>query len=505
ADGESEVPIEDLAIGDNLRIRPGEKIPVDGVVIEGASSVDEAMITGEPMPVSKSAGDPVIGGTINGTGALVMAAEKLGRDTLLARIVQMVAEAQRSRAPIQRLADQVAGWFVPLVLAVAVAAFAAWATFGPDPRLAHALVAAVAVLIIACPCALGLATPMSIMVGVGRGAELGILVKNAEALERLERIDTLVVDKTGTLTEGKPSVVAVIPTGEMSEMELLRLSAGVERDSEHPLAQAIIAEAENRKIALPRSAGFDSPTGKGVTAAIEGRNILIGNAAYLAENGVETASTASRADALRSEGATAVLVAVDGNVAGIIAIADAIKPTTPEAIRALKAQGIRIVMLTGDNETSALAVAARLGIDEVTAEVLPENKKDLIESLRGEGHVVAMAGDGVNDAPALAAADVGIAMGTGTDVAIESAGVTLLHGDLTGIARARALSRKTMSNIRQNLIFAFGYNALGVPIAAGVLYPQFGILLSPVIAAAAMSLSSVSVIANSLRLKGAKL
>ncbi|MHA6332881.1 heavy metal translocating P-type ATPase [Qipengyuania sp. CAU 1752] len=505
ADGESEVPIEDLAIGDNLRIRPGEKIPVDGVVIEGSSSVDEAMVTGEPMPVSKSEGDPVIGGTINGTGALVMAAEKLGRDTLLARIVQMVAEAQRSRAPIQRLADQVAGWFVPLVLAVAVAAFAAWATFGPDPRLAHALVAAVAVLIIACPCALGLATPMSIMVGVGRGAELGILVKDAEALERLEKIDTLVVDKTGTLTEGKPSVVAVIPTGEMSERDVLRLSAGVEQDSEHPLAQAIVAEAENRKIVLPRSTGFDSPTGKGVTAAIEGRNILIGNAAYLAENGVETASTAGRADALLSEGATAVLVAVDGNVAGIIAIADAIKPTTPEAIRALKAQGIRIVMLTGDNETSALAVAARLGIDEVTAEVLPENKKDVIESLRGEGHVVAMAGDGVNDAPALAAADVGIAMGTGTDVAIESAGVTLLHGDLTGIARARTLSKKTMSNIRQNLVFAFGYNALGVPIAAGVLYPQFGILLSPVIAAAAMSLSSVSVISNSLRLKGAKL
>ncbi len=505
ADGDMEVALEDLQVGDRLRIRPGERIPVDGVVVEGRSAIDESMITGESMPVSKQAGDPVVGGTINATGSLVMVAEKLGRETLLSRIVQMVAQAQRSRAPIQRVADRVAGWFVPLILAVAMFAFAAWTLWGPEPRLAHALVAAVAVLIIACPCALGLATPTSIMVGVGRGAEEGILVKSAEALERMEKVDTLVVDKTGTLTQGKPSVTRVVPLGDHSAEDLLRLAAGVEQASEHPLALAIMAEAERRGIVVPDVENFDSPTGRGASGTVSGRRVLLGNAAYLRESGLAPEAAAPDADLLRQDGASAILIAVDGKVAGVIAIADAVKATTPAALKQLRAEGIRVVMLTGDNQVTAEAVARALGIDEVEADVLPERKSAVVERLRAQGHVVAMAGDGVNDAPALAAADVGIAMGTGTDVAIESAGITLLNGDLTGILRARTLSRKVMSNIRQNLAFAFGYNAMGVPVAAGVLYPHFGILLSPVIAAAAMSLSSVSVIANSLRLKATRL
>ena len=461
------------------------------------------MVTGESMPVSKGSGDRVIGGTINRSGALVIEAEKIGRDTLLSRIVQMVAEAQRSRAPIQRLADQVSGWFVPLVIVVAVLAFIAWAIWGPDPRLAFGLVAAVSVLIIACPCALGLATPMSIMVGVGRGASAGVLIKNAEALERMEKVDTLVVDKTGTLTEGKPSVTAIRPATGFSEDELLRLAASLERASEHPLGAAIVEAAAKRGLKLVDATDFDSPTGKGVTGKVEGRSVLIGNAAFLAELGVDTQPLAAEADLLRRDGATAIFVSVDGRPAGIIAISDPVKPTTPEAIAALHRDGVRIVMLTGDNRTTAEAVARRLGIDEVEAEVLPDRKSEVVRRLRNEGRVVAMAGDGVNDAPALAAADVGIAMGTGTDVAIESAGVTLLKGDLTGIVRARRLSRATMRNIRQNLFFAFIYNAAGVPVAAGVLYPAFGILLSPIIAAAAMALSSVSVIGNALRLRTA--
>ncbi|MBS7668132.1 heavy metal translocating P-type ATPase [Croceicoccus sp. 1NDH52] len=505
ADGDEEVALDELQVGDRLRIRPGEKIPVDGTVAEGNSAIDESMVTGESMPVSKQAGDPVIGGTINTTGSLVMVAEKLGSETLLSRIVQMVAQAQRSRAPIQRLADKVAGWFVPLILFVALLAFAAWSLWGPEPRLAHALVAAVAVLIIACPCALGLATPMSIMVGVGRGAEEGILVKNAEALERMEKVDTLVVDKTGTLTEGKPSVTRIVTLGDLAEEEALRLAAGVEQASEHPLAQAIMAEAARRDIAAPKASDFDSPSGKGASATVDGSRVLLGNVTFLRESDVDPDAAAPDADHLRQDGASAILMAVDGKVAAVIAIADAVKATTPAAIKALRAEGIRVLMLTGDNRTTAEAVARSLGIDEVEADVLPDRKSAVVERLRAEGHVVAMAGDGVNDAPALAAADVGIAMGSGTDVAIESAGITLLGGELTGIARARTLSGKVMSNIRQNLVFAFGYNALGVPVAAGVLYPHFGILLSPVIAAAAMSLSSVSVIGNSLRLKAVKL
>jgi Cu+-exporting ATPase len=434
-----------------------------------------------------------------------MRADKVGRDTLLAQIVQMVAAAQRSRAPIQRLADQVSGWFVPAVIVVAVLAFIAWATFGPEPRLAYGLVAAVAVLIIACPCALGLATPVSIMVGVGRGAQAGVLIKNAEALERMEKVDTLVVDKTGTLTEGKPKVVAVIAAQGLDEKEVLRMAAGIERASEHPLARAIVDAAGERGIAVPEVTGFDSPTGKGVVGTVEGRRIVLGNANFLAESGISTAALDSDAERLRRDGATAVFLSVDGKAAGIIAIADPVKPTTPAALRALADEGVRVVMLTGDNRTTAQAVANRLGIAEVEAEVLPDRKGTAIEKLRRDGRVVAMAGDGVNDAPALAAADVGIAMGTGTDVAIESAGVTLLGGDLTGIVRARRLSAATMSNIRQNLFFAFVYNAAGVPIAAGVLYPAFGILLSPIIAAAAMALSSVSVVGNALRLRHARL
>jgi Cu+-exporting ATPase len=455
--------------------------------------------------VTKAAGDKVIGGTMNQSGGFIMRADKVGRDTMLNRIVQMVAEAQRSRAPIQRLADRVSGWFVPTVIAVAALAFIAWSLWGPEPRLTFGLIAAVSVLIIACPCALGLATPMSIMVGVGRGAQSGVLIKNAEALERMEKVDTLVVDKTGTLTEGKPSVVALHAASGIDESELLRLAASLERSSEHPLADAIVRAAHERKLALADPENFDSPIGKGVVGTVEGRNIVIGNRRIMADAGIDTASLDSRADDMRRDGATASFVAVDGKAAGLIAIADPVKATTPDAIASLRAAGIRIVMLTGDNKTTAEAVARQLGIGEVEAEVLPEDKSKVVEKLRREGRVVAMAGDGINDAPALAAADVGIAMGTGTDVAIESAGVTLLKGDLGGIVRARHLSAATMANIRQNLFFAFIYNAAGVPIAAGVLYPVFGVLLSPIIAAAAMALSSASVITNSLRLRYTKL
>jgi Cu+-exporting ATPase len=502
ADGsEEEVSLEEIGIGDRMRVRPGEKVPVDGAVVEGRSSIDESMVTGESMPITKEPGTKVIGGTINRSGALVIEAEKIGSDTLLSRIVQMVAEAQRSRAPIQRLADHVSSWFVPLVVVIAILAFIAWSIWGPEPRFAFGLVAAVSVLIIACPCALGLATPMSIMVGVGRGAGAGVLIKNAEALERMEKVDTLVVDKTGTLTEGRPTLTAIRPGDGFTEDEVLRLAASLERGSEHPLGQAIVEAAEKRGLSLAEAADFDSPTGKGVIGNVDGKAIRIGNATFLAEAGVDTKLVADEADRLRRDGATAVYMSVDGVPAAIFAISDPVKATTPEAIAGLHEQGIRVVMLTGDNRTTANAVAKTLGIDEVEAEVLPDRKSEVVRRLREEGRVVAMAGDGVNDAPALAAADVGIAMGTGTDVAIESAGVTLLKGDLTGILRARLLSRATMSNIRQNLFFAFIYNAAGVPVAAGVLYPAFGLLLSPIIAAAAMALSSVSVIANSLRLR----
>ena len=504
--GEEEVPLDSIAVGDRLRVRPGEKVPVDGVLIEGRSALDESMVTGESMPVTKEAGALLIGGTLNQSGGFVMRAEKVGRDTLLARIVQMVAAAQRSRAPIQRLADQVAGWFVPAVIAVAIAAFAIWALVGPEPRFAYGFVAAVTVLIIACPCALGLATPMAIMVGVGRGAGAGagVLIKNAEALERLEKIDTLVVDKTGTLTEGKPKVVAIV-AAELGEDVLLRLAASVERASEHPLAQAIVAAAKERKLALAEVADFESPAGKGALGHIGGRRVALGNADFLEALGVSTAALHERAEALRQDGATVIYVGIDAKPAGLVAIADPVKPSTAPALKALTDAGIRVVMLTGDNRTTAMAVAKRLGISDVEAEVLPDRKSAVIEKLRREGRVVAMAGDGVNDAPALAAADVGIAMSTGTDVAIESAGVTLIRGDLGGIVRARNLSAATMRNIRQNLFFAFIYNLAGVPIAAGILYPAFGLLLSPVFAAAAMSLSSVSVIGNSLRLRAVKI
>ncbi|QVM82759.1 heavy metal translocating P-type ATPase [Novosphingobium decolorationis] len=503
--GEEDVPLDALRIGDRLRVRPGEKIPVDGTILEGRSSLDESMVTGEAMPVTREAGDAVIGGTLNSSGALVMEAQKLGRDTLLARIVQMVAQAQRSRAPIQRLADQVAGWFVPLILAVAALAFAAWMIWGPEPRATHALLAAVAVLIIACPCALGLATPMSIMVGIGRGAQEGILVRNAEALERMEKVDTLVVDKTGTLTEGRPSVTQVRTFGGYGEDDVLCLAAALEQASEHPLARAVVAEAQRRDLALGEVTEADFPTGKGAQGQVEGRRVLVGSAGFLEENGIATDAASETAEALRKDGATAIFVALDGDLGGVLALADTVKESTSDALAALRAEGLRVVMLTGDNATTATAIAGRLGITEVEAEVLPDRKSEVVERLRAEGRVVAMAGDGVNDAPALAAADVGIAMGSGSDVAIESAGITLLTGDLTGLARARTLSGKVMANIRQNLLFAFGYNALGVPVAAGVLYPHFGILLSPVIAAAAMSLSSVSVIGNALRLKATKL
>jgi Cu+-exporting ATPase len=498
---EEEVPLEAVQAGDSLRVRPGEKVPVDGAVREGRSAVDESMVTGESMPVTKSPGDRVIGGTLNRSGALIIEAERVGRESMLAQIVALVAEAQRSRAPIQRLADQVSAWFVPAVIVIALLAFLAWGIWGPPPSLTFGLIAAVTVLIIACPCALGLATPMSIMVAVGRGAQAGVLIKNAEALEHMEKVDTLVVDKTGTLTEGKPAVTAIRPASGMDESELLRLAASVERASEHPLAAAIVAAAETHGLALAPVSQFDSPTGKGALGTVEDRQVLIGNAAFLAEHGVDVAALAEEADRLRGDGATVIFVALDKRLAGAIAIADPVKPSTPEALAALKGERVRVVMLTGDNWTTARAVARRLGIEEVEAEVLPDRKSAVVQRYKAEGRVVAMAGDGVNDAPALAAADVGIAMGTGTDVAMESAGVTLLKGDLTGIVRARRLSRAAMRNIRQNLFFAFIYNALGVPVAAGVLYPVAGILLSPIIAAAAMALSSVSVIANALRLK----
>jgi Cu+-exporting ATPase len=502
ADGsEEEIALDLVAVGDRLRVRPGEKVPVDGVLLEGRSSLDESMVTGESIPISKGPGAKLIGATLNQSGSFVMRAEKIGRDTLLSQIVQMVATAQRSRAPIARLADQVSSWFVPLVIAVALAAFAAWAIYGPEPRFTFGLVAAVSVLIIACPCALGLATPMSIMVGVGRGAQAGVLVKNAEALERMEKVDTLVIDKTGTLTEGKPKVVAIVIAEGFGEAEVLRLAASVERASEHPLAAAIVAAANDRGTTLARVDNFDAPAGKGVLGTVDGHNVALGNANSLTGLGVKTAALESDADRLRRDGATAIYAAIDGQLAGIFAIADPVKASTPAAVEALRAAGLRIVMLTGDHRVTAEAVARRLGISEIEADVLPEQKSGVVEKLRREGRIVAMAGDGVNDAPALAAADVGIAMGTGTDVAIESAGITLLRGDLAGLVSARQLSRATMRNIRQNLLAAFIYNAAAIPIAAGVLYPSFGILLSPIVGAAAMAMSSVSVIGNALRLR----
>jgi len=502
---DEEVTLDLIHVGDHLRVRPGEKIPVDGEVLEGRVSIDESLVTGESMPVTKEAGDQVIGGSINKTGSFVMRAERVGADTLLARIVQMVAEAQRSRAPIQRVADQVSAWFVPAVIGAAVLAAIEWATFGPDPRMAYALVAAVSVLIIACPCALGLATPMSIMVGVGRGAQIGVLIKNAEALERLEKIDTLVFDKTGTLTEGRPAVTAIKTAPGVNEGEVLRLAASLERGSEHPLADAILRAAKDRSLTLSEATDFDSPVGRGVLGVVDGKRVVLGGPPLMAEQGIETGSLAADADAMRKDGATAIFVAVEGKLAGLFAIADPIKASTADAVRALRGEGVRVVMMTGDNRTTAVAVAARLGISQVEAEVLPEEKAKVVQALRAEGRVVAMAGDGVNDAPALAAAEVGVAMGPGADVAIESAGVTLLKGDLEGLVRARKLSRAVMRNIRQNLVFAFVYNAAGVPIAAGALYPAFKLLLSPEVAAAAMALSSVSVIANALRLRSLKL
>ncbi len=502
ADGSDEdVGLDVVAVGDRLRVRPGEKVPVDGVLLEGRSAVDESMITGESMPVTKEVGSKLIGGTMNQTGGFVMETGKVGRDTMLSQIVRMVAEAQRSRAPIQRLADEVSGWFVPVVIIIAVIAFGAWFLLGPEPRFAHGLVAAVAVLIIACPCALGLATPMSIMVGVGRGARLGVLIKNAEALEHFEKVDTLVVDKTGTLTEGRPKLIAIFTDQGFSEDEVLRLAASIERSSEHPLAHAVVIAAQERNLALSDAQDFDSPVGKGVIGTIDGKKVILGSHRIMDDSQIDVTALTVRAEELRGEGATVIFLAVDGKLAGLLAIADPIKATTPQAVQQLVQEGVRIVMLTGDNKTTAAAVARKLGISKIEAEVLPEDKSKIVSRLRSEGRTVAMAGDGVNDAPALAAADVGIAMGTGTDVAIESAGVTLLKGDLQGIVRARQLSRATMRNIRQNLFFAFIYNAAGVPIAAGALYPTFGILLSPIIAAAAMALSSVSVVGNSLRLR----
>jgi Cu+-exporting ATPase len=502
---DEEVTLDLIVVGDRLRVRPGEKVPVDGEIVEGRAALDESMVTGESMPVTRAAGEAVIGGAINKTGSFVMRADKVGADTLLSQIVQMVAQAQRSRAPIQRLADKVSGWFVPAVIAVAAIAFIAWAIVGPDPRLSYALVAAVSVLIIACPCALGLATPISIMVGVGRGAQAGVLIKNAEALERFEKIDTLVVDKTGTLTEGRPAVTAIVPVGGLDRLALLRLVASLERGSEHPLGDAILRAAEAEGVSLTEASEFDSPVGRGVLGLVEGRRVAIGSRTFIGEQGADITPLDEEADGLRRKGTTVVFVAIDGALAGLIGIADPIKAGARAAIDALKAEGLRIVMMTGDNETTARAVADTLGISEVAAEVLPQDKASVVERLRREGRVVAMAGDGVNDAPALAAADVGIAMGAGADVAIESAGVTLLKGDLGGIVRARTLSRAVMRNIRQNLFFAFVYNAAGVPIAAGVLYPVFGLLLSPAIAALAMALSSVSVIGNALRLRAVRL
>ena len=502
---DEEIPVASVHIGDRLRVRPGDGVPVDGTVLEGSSAVDESMVTGESMPVLKQVGDKLIGGTVNGTGAVVMRADQIGADTVLARIVAMVAEAQRSRAPIQRMADIVSSWFVPTVIAVAIAAFIAWSVWGPAPALAYALIAAVSVLIIACPCALGLATPMSIMVGVGKGALGGVLIRSAEALERMEKVDILVVDKTGTLTEGKPRVVAIVPAPGVSEADILKLAASLERSSEHPLAAAIVAAAREKSLPLMDAGEFVSVTGKGVSGSVDGRSVALGNAGLMRELAVDPGSLATAADAQRRAGATALFLAIDGRPAAVIAIADPVKATTRAALDELRADRIRIVMLTGDNRTTAEAVAQSLGIEDVQADVLPEHKNAVVRRLRREGHVVAMAGDGVNDAPALAEADVGIAMGTGTEVAMQSAGVTLVKGDLAGIVRARALSRATMRNIRQNLALAFVYNTAGIPIAAGVLYPSLGLLLSPIVAAAAMALSSVSVIGNALRLRAARL
>ena len=499
--GEEDVALDLVKVGDQLRVRPGERVPVDGTILNGRSAIDESLVTGEAMPVTKDDGDNVIGGSINQSGAFVMRAEKVGRDTVLAQIVAMVAQAQRSRAPIQRLADRVSAWFVPAVILCATSAFLAWSAWGPEPRFTYGLIAAVSVLIIACPCALGLATPMSIMVGIGRAAQSGILIKNAEALEHLEKVDTLVIDKTGTLTEGRPRVVAIKTVSSIEEAELLRLAASLERGSEHPLAAAIVRCASERQIVLEMVDSFESAAGKGVTGSVGGRNVVIGNRSIMIDAGIDISSLGKSADELRREGATVIFVAIDNQAAGIIAIADPIKATTPAAISALTDAGLHVVMLTGDDAITARAVATKLGITDVEFDVLPQEKAKVVEGLRRRGRIVAMAGDGVNDAPALAAADIGIAMGTGTDVAMESAGVTLLQGDLNGIVRARRLSSATMANIRQNLFFAFFYNAVGVPIAAGVLYPTSGILLSPIIAAAAMSLSSVSVIGNALRLR----
>lgn len=502
---EQDVPLDQVNVGDLLRVRPGEKVPVDGLIVEGASAIDESMVTGESIPIAKQSGDRVIAGTVNGTGSFVMRAERVGADTLLSQIVQMVAEAQRSRAPIQKLADRVSAYFVPAVILIAIITFVVWATVGPEPRMAHGLINAVAVLIIACPCALGLATPMSIMVAMGKAAQAGVLFKNADAIEVLHKVDTLIVDKTGTLTEGKPKVTSLVTTSDMDEPTLLRLAASLEKASEHPLAAAIIAAAEERDIQLTKVASFESITGKGVKGEIGGHRVALGNRALIADLAVEPGDLVSKAEAFRSDGQTVMFVVVDDLAAGLICVADPIKESTPEAIRQLHKEGLRIVMVTGDSRTTAEAVARKLGLDEVVAEVLPHQKVDVVKRFHDQGHVVAMAGDGVNDAPALAQADVGIAMGTGTDVAIMSAGVTLVRGDLRGIVRARVLSRATMSNIRQNLFFAFFYNALGVPLAAGILYPVFGLLLNPMIAAAAMSFSSVSVIGNALRLRKVRL
>ena len=505
ADGtEADVPLDEVQVGDRLRVRPGEKVPVDGIVLEGASSVDESMVTGEPIPVEKHAGDRVVGATVNGTGALVMRAEKVGSETLLSRIVAMVADAQRSRAPIQKLADQVAGWFVPVVILIAIATFIVWSIWGIDPKMAHAIINAVSVLIIACPCALGLATPMSIMVATGGGATMGVLFRNAEAIEVMRAVDTLVVDKTGTLTEGKPRLVSVVPAAGSDEATLLRLAASLERGSEHPLAAAIVAGAKDRGVSLVEAIDFESVTGKGVRGRVDGKRVALGNRAMMEADGIDPRSLVERAEALRGDGQTVMFVSVDGALAGLVGVADPIKDSTPDAIRALKAEGLRIVMMTGDSKTTAQAVAKRLGLDDVVAEVLPDQKAEHVRRFKAQGRKVAMAGDGINDAPALALADVGIAMGTGTDVAMESAHVTLVKGDLRGIARARALSRATMNNIKQNLFFAFVYNVAGIPVAAGVFYPFTGWLLSPMLAALAMSLSSVSVIGNALRLRGAR-
>jgi Cu+-exporting ATPase len=502
---ESDVALDQVKVGDRLRVRPGDKVPLDGEVLEGSSNVDESMVTGEPLAVSKKAGSQVVGGSINQQGSFIMRADRVGRDTMLSQIVQMVASAQRSRAPIQGLADKVAGWFVPAVIVIAVIAFVVWSIYGPTPPMAFGLIAAVSVLIIACPCALGLATPMSIMVGVGRGAQIGVLIRDAEALERMEKVDTVVVDKTGTLTEGKPQVTKLVPADGFSDEDLMRYAAGLEKGSEHPLAHAILEKAKAMKLTLSDAEDFDSPNGKGVTGQIDGKRVLLGNRLLMETEDVDTSAFDNEADELRKDGATVIFAAVDGKICGVLAIADPVKETTAEAIAALQQEGVRMVMLTGDNRTSAEAVARKLHIDEVEAEVLPEDKGKIVQRLKDKGRIVAMAGDGVNDAPALATADVGIAMGTGTDVAIESSGITLLRGDLMGIVEARKLSRATMRNIRQNLFFAFVYNAVGIPIAAGVLYPFAGILLSPIIAAAAMSLSSVSVITNALRLRVMKL